>query len=124
MKTKEEYLSRLEKFLKELNYKGWDGYGADPISLISYQGAKEVIENCLEEILGCFNLFPGVWGDISFELKDRLLGGILIGDDNFTWFAALDREGTVTNFIGENEPFTPLRCIECLQEIVKFHNLI
>lgn len=88
-------ISDLNKFFTELNYNGWDGYGAHPIQKAACDNAISIINQTPEHILKLWNVFPAPNGTISFEFKAREVAMMSIGVDGFSFAAMKDDEDPI-----------------------------
>lgn len=85
--TKQEAYKKIDEFAK-LDYDGWDGYGAFAIEKESLDILKDIIDNVSDNALDDWIIFPGKYGGISFERKNKELSVIQYTDNKVTFVIA------------------------------------
>lgn len=88
MNAAEEALRAIDRF-RTLNYKGWDSYRGEPISLVTIERAKALVQSLAG--LDCLGFNPAPWGDgsIGFEIcwaDGRELWIVLEADESVSMY--------------------------------------
>lgn len=117
MELKKLMTNRLTDF-SELE-DGFDGGRGIAINKDVIQTVKGIIENLDETILINWNIFPGVNGDISFDFRNQLIGGVDITPKYVIW-ASKNDEGKV---ISGKQPVSVEACVNVIKIITSFLTL-
>lgn len=83
---KNKFLARLNYFYQELK-DGWDGPNSYAIEEKTYKNVQQLINECDEEILNYFILFPAPNGTLCLDFKRKEICCMNIGNEGFSYVA-------------------------------------
>lgn len=113
-RVKAELLQKLEQ-LKTLPA-DWNEKGDLPIEPLSYVNAKRAIMSAPDVMLEKWNLFPDVNGTLLLSPKEGNIGGISIGNTDFSYAAYVSNDKQISG----KEPFSEESFLMALRQIHRF----
>lgn len=88
--------------LKNSSKKNWNGENDEPIEEKAYSNAREAFLSTPGGMLKHWRLFPNTNGTVLLSPKNGQIGGISIGNDEFSYAAYVSDDKQVSG----REPFT------------------
>lgn len=92
---KENTLKRLNDLKAQCAVNDWDGYNAYPLEASSLENTEAIIKIASDNVLSHFNLFPSPNGTLSFEIKDKKIGAMSVGNKQFSYAALKEGKASI-----------------------------
>lgn len=106
------YIDRLD-YLKENLKEGWNEPGDLPIEEKAYRNTKKALSVIPESMLKNWNLFPDTNGTLMLSPKGDRIGGISIGNQDFSYAAYVSDDKQISG----REPFSEEAFLSAIGQI-------
>ena len=88
-------LKRLNDLKAQCAVDNWDGYNAYALEATSLENTEAIIKIASNDVLSHFNLFPSPNGTLSFEIKDKKVGAMSVGNTQFSYAALKEGKAVI-----------------------------